>query len=55
MDTYDGSTRYQCTKDTLQETLAEYGVAVLPGVLNATDCASLASGLWDYLDLSVAR
>jgi len=45
-----GSGRYTATMDTLRETLQTYGVAVLPSVLNATECTAMVAGMWDYLE-----
>jgi len=39
-----------CTKETLKETLARDGVAVIPGVLDASECDAMVSGIWDYLE-----
>lgn len=41
--------KYACTKETMKDRLKMYGVAILP-VLNSTECRSLVSGLWDFLE-----
>ena len=39
--------RYITTPENLKETLQEYGVAIIPGVLNPEECSQIASGMWD--------
>jgi len=39
-----------CTRETLRETLARDGVAVIPEVLDETECAAMVYGIWDYLE-----
>lgn len=39
-----------CTRETLKETLARDGVAVIPGVLDETECDAMVNGMWDYLE-----
>lgn len=43
-------TKYVTTPDKLKETIDKYGVAILPSVLDDTECASLVSGIWDYFE-----
>lgn len=50
MDTYARSKAYHCTIDTLQETLDEFGVAVVTGVLDSSASKELADDLWSYLE-----
>ncbi len=42
--------RYITTPDNLKETLEEYGVAIIPSVLNDEECAAMQSGMWDTLE-----
>ncbi len=42
--------RYVCTKETLLETLSDYGVAVIPGVLNAQECNDIVDGVWNFFE-----
>ena len=42
--------RYIATPDNLKETLEEYGVAIIPSVLNDEECSQMASGMWDTLE-----
>ena len=42
--------KYVCTKETLKATLQEYGVAIVPGVLDETECASMVSKVWDFFE-----
>lgn len=42
--------RYITTPDNLKETLEEYGVAIIPSVLNDEECSQIASGMWDTLE-----
>ncbi len=38
------------TKENLKHTLEKYGVAIIPSVLNKTECESMISGFWDFLE-----
>lgn len=49
METYE-DTKYFCTKETLMDTINEYGVAIIPSVLDDTECDSMVSGMWDYFE-----
>lgn len=42
--------RYITTPDNLKQTLEEYGVAIIPSVLNEEECSQMASGMWDTLE-----
>jgi len=42
--------RYSCTKETLKDTLKQYGVAVIPGVLSEGESAGVVSGMWDFFE-----
>ena len=41
---------YNCTIDTLKETLQKYGVAVIPSVLNDDECNAMFCGMWDLFE-----
>lgn len=43
-------TKYVTTVDNLRATIEKYGVAILPNVLDDTECSSLVSGIWDYFE-----
>jgi len=42
-------TQFRCTLETLKQTLAEHGVAVLEGLLDEAECARLEGGMWDWV------
>ena len=42
--------RYACTIDTVEETLATYGVAIIPRLINSDECEILNSGIWDFFE-----
>lgn len=42
--------RYIAAPENLKETLEEYGVAIIPSVLNDDECSKMASGMWDTLE-----
>jgi hypothetical protein len=48
--TTDAARRFHCTPATLLETLREYGVAVLPNVLNEGEIAAMRTGAWSTLE-----
>uniref|UniRef100_A0A6C0HT12 Phytanoyl-CoA dioxygenase n=1 Tax=viral metagenome TaxID=1070528 RepID=A0A6C0HT12_9ZZZZ len=39
-----------CAKETLRETIARNGVAVIPEVLDEAECEAMVNGIWDYLE-----
>jgi hypothetical protein len=41
---------YYTTPELLKNTIDEYGVAIIPNVLNDEECDSIVSGLWDYFE-----
>ena len=49
MECYEAE-KYVCTKETLKETLSKYGVAVVHGVLDATETASMNEGAWRHIE-----
>ncbi len=42
--------KYITTKETLKETLEEFGVAIIPSVLNPDECEELLNGLWNFFE-----
>lgn len=46
---YEGE-KYFCTKETLQETLDRFGVAVIPNVLTTEETTNMLSGMWDFFE-----
>jgi len=41
---------YFTTKEDLQKTIEEYGVAIIPSVLDDEECEKIVNGLWDYFE-----
>ena len=41
---------YFTTKEDLQKTIEEYGVAIIPSVLTTEECFNMVSGIWDYFE-----
>lgn len=50
MNTYDTTDTYVCDINTLQDTLDEHGVAVVPAILNDSECQQMESGMWDFVE-----
>jgi hypothetical protein len=42
--------RYVTTKENLKATLEQFGVAIIPNVLNAEEVEAMKSGMWDFLE-----
>jgi ectoine hydroxylase-related dioxygenase (phytanoyl-CoA dioxygenase family) len=42
--------KYKTTKEGLMTTIEEYGVAIIPSVLNENECNEIIDGLWDYFE-----
>jgi hypothetical protein len=42
--------KYICTKETLQETVEKFGVAIIPNVLNEQETDQMVSGTWDFFE-----
>lgn len=47
--------RYLATPDTAKDVLARYGVAIVPSVLDADECAAMNAGMWDALETLSAQ
>lgn len=41
--------KYVTTEERLRETLAEFGVAIVPNVLSEEECTEMVEGMWDTL------
>lgn len=46
----DGYALFGATKETLRDVLDKHGVAVIRGVIDATECEKMLSGAWDYIE-----
>uniref|UniRef100_A0A6C0DB78 Phytanoyl-CoA dioxygenase n=1 Tax=viral metagenome TaxID=1070528 RepID=A0A6C0DB78_9ZZZZ len=42
--------KYICTKDTVNETIGKYGVAIIPNILNDAECDNMIKEMWNYLE-----
>lgn len=42
--------KYVTTSENLRSTLDEYGVAIIPYVLDEKECSAMHSGLWDFFE-----
>jgi ectoine hydroxylase-related dioxygenase (phytanoyl-CoA dioxygenase family) len=42
--------KFTCTKETLEETIQKYGVAIIANVLDDRECQEMVSGIWDFLE-----
>jgi hypothetical protein len=42
--------KYICSTETVFETVAQYGVAIIPALLNEDECAKMAVGMWNTLE-----
>ena len=49
MDEYEYE-KYIATPDNVTEVLAKYGVAIIPSLLDDTECDKMVSGMWDTLE-----
>jgi ectoine hydroxylase-related dioxygenase (phytanoyl-CoA dioxygenase family) len=49
MDSYSYS-KYIATTDTMKDVLEEFGVAIIPNVLNEEECINMQAGMWDTLE-----
>ena len=46
---YEGE-KYHTTPEGIKETIAKYGVAIVPSVLNEDEISLMRNGMWDYLE-----
>ena len=42
--------KYHANKNNFKSKLQEYGVAIIPNVLNHQECGEIVSGIWDFLE-----
>lgn len=49
MENYEGN-RYLTTQENVLDTLEQYGVAIIPNVLNELECEQMRNGAWSYLE-----
>ena len=42
--------KYVCTKETLKQTIDQYGVAVILNVLNEDECTNMVKQIWDFFE-----
>ena len=42
--------KYVTSKEKMRETLEEYGVAIIPNVLDEKECDNMLSGIWNYFE-----
>ena len=42
--------KFVCTKETLEETINRFGVAIIPNVLDEKECDNMVSGIWEYFE-----
>ena len=42
--------KYICSKENLQETINKFGVAIIPNVLDETECTDMVNKMWDYVE-----
>lgn len=50
MQTIYECAEYLCTKETLNDTLKKYGVAIITDILNENECQNMVNGIWDFLE-----
>jgi hypothetical protein len=42
--------KYICSKETLKNTIEQYGVAIIPNVLDENECKQIVNQTWDFLE-----
>lgn len=47
--------KYVSTLDTLNDTLGEYGLAILPNILNDGEIKAMNDGIWNYLEYASSK
>jgi len=47
---YGESRKYLTESSSLKKTLSEYGIAIIPSVLNNEECDKMKDGMWDYIE-----
>ncbi len=46
---YD-STKYYTTYENLSKTIELYGIAIIPSILDGTECKNMENEMWNYLE-----
>ena len=49
MNTYDHE-KYIATKDNVKDVLNQFGVAIIPNILNKQECKSMVGEVWDFFE-----
>ena len=49
MDEYEYE-KYIATPDNVMDIINQYGVAIIPSLLNDEECEKMATGMWDTLE-----
>ena len=47
--------KYVCNVSNVSETLATYGVAIIPKILDTAECDQMKAGMWDWLEKVTAN
>ena len=42
--------KYVCSKETLKQMITEYGIAIIPNVLDENECVNMVNGISDFLE-----
>jgi hypothetical protein len=42
--------KYITQKEKLRETINNYGVAIIPNILNDLECENIVNGIWNFLE-----
>ena len=42
--------KYKCTTDSVKETLEKFGIAIIPNLLNDTECQQMNDGIWNFFE-----
>ena len=42
--------KYICTKETLKNTIDQYGVAIIPNILDENECSIMVNQIWDFFE-----
>jgi ectoine hydroxylase-related dioxygenase (phytanoyl-CoA dioxygenase family) len=44
--------KYITTPENLKNTIMEYGVGIIPNVINSNECEQMKNGMWDFLEFT---
>jgi hypothetical protein len=42
--------KYVCSKETLKQTIQQYGVAIIPNVFDEDECVTMVNQIWDFFE-----